>query len=121
MTLPILLSLDAAMRAANAPRKPLKVRRSQRLYDAPRPEALAAERAAYAASQHAVEAEKQAQDDATGGHQRHRRLRKVETLMATCRECGEAKIRWMAKQPEVTHIGYRGRQAADQYQVSLEE
>lgn len=120
MTDPIyagLSSLEAAMAAA-AERKPLKVRRRPSLYAAPRPEAIAAERDAYAHSRHAVAARMQELDDETGGHRAHRRLRKVETLMATCRECGEARIRSLAKNPSI-HIQYVAEQLADRYEVEL--
>lgn len=51
------------------------------------------------------------------GHAAHKKLRSVERLMANCQECGIARIKWMAAQPESSHIGRNGRRLAQIYKI----
>ena len=53
-------------------------------------------------------------------HSRCRRTKSVAKLWAYCQPCAIARIRWMAAQPELTHIGTHGRRLAGIYGVEVE-
>ena len=59
-----------------------------------------------------------ANDRPPGTHEGHNK-RSVAWLMhpSHCPSCGERKIRWMARQPEWTHVGRNGRRLARQWEV----
>lgn len=109
MSLFTLGSLDKAMQNA-ATRKPLKVRKVAPLYDAPKAEALEAERTAYAAWNE--------KNPVPGEHERHKHL-DTARLWSTCQPCAERRIRYLANQPEYTHAGRNGRRLAELYGVGL--
>ena len=42
------------------------------------------------------------------GHERHRRIKKMSRLGATCHTCYQQRLDWMASQLPLTHVGRAG-------------